>query len=311
MMNTAEKARGRWVEVLMALGVARKFLRNSHGPCPLCGGKDRFRFDNKEGDGTYFCNQCGAGNGLSLVKKLKKWNHGEACQEVERILGERRRPAMPAPGVRKNDAQKLVDLERLLDAAVAPGVVDAYLAKRGLADVGEEARAVLCGHPACAYYGADKTLMGKWPAVLAPVTGPKGQLVSVQRIYDHPAAAASRKKLMPTAGTVVGAAVRLGEIGEELGVAEGVETALAATLIFGIPTWATISAQGMESVVIPGTISRLHVFGDNDASYTGQAAAYVLAKRVKIQCPGVDVRVNIPPDTGQDWLDVWASRPRS
>lgn len=27
-----------------------------HGPCPICGGKDRFRVDNKDDDGTWYCN---------------------------------------------------------------------------------------------------------------------------------------------------------------------------------------------------------------------------------------------------------------
>jgi hypothetical protein len=53
-------AQHRWLDILTALGVPAKFLRNWHGPCPMCGGKDRFRFDDKDGKGTFFCNGCGA-----------------------------------------------------------------------------------------------------------------------------------------------------------------------------------------------------------------------------------------------------------
>ena len=35
-----------------SLGVPAKALTNRHGPCPICGGKDRFRFDDKGGRGT-------------------------------------------------------------------------------------------------------------------------------------------------------------------------------------------------------------------------------------------------------------------
>ena len=49
----------RWLAILPALGVPSHFLRNKHGPCPVCGGKDRFRFDDKDGKGTFFCNGCG------------------------------------------------------------------------------------------------------------------------------------------------------------------------------------------------------------------------------------------------------------
>jgi putative DNA primase/helicase len=52
--------RHRWLDILTGLGVPAKFLRNKHGPCPMCGGKDRFRFDDKDGKGTFFCNGCGA-----------------------------------------------------------------------------------------------------------------------------------------------------------------------------------------------------------------------------------------------------------
>lgn len=60
-------ARGHWAQILPALGV--NILKNRHQPCPVCGGKDRFRFDDQEGRGTWFCNQCGAGDGLALVTR--------------------------------------------------------------------------------------------------------------------------------------------------------------------------------------------------------------------------------------------------
>ena len=42
-MNTVDRARGRWREILPRLGLEPQFLVKKHGPCPLCGGKDRFR----------------------------------------------------------------------------------------------------------------------------------------------------------------------------------------------------------------------------------------------------------------------------
>jgi putative DNA primase/helicase len=58
-MNTVERARGRWREILPIFGIETRYLHNRHGPCPLCGGKDRFRFDDRDGSGSYYCNQCG------------------------------------------------------------------------------------------------------------------------------------------------------------------------------------------------------------------------------------------------------------
>ncbi|MDW5657205.1 primase-helicase zinc-binding domain-containing protein, partial [Klebsiella pneumoniae] len=46
-VSQAEKAaRGHWSRILPALGV--KVLKNRHQPCPVCAGKDRFRFDDQE-----------------------------------------------------------------------------------------------------------------------------------------------------------------------------------------------------------------------------------------------------------------------
>ena len=54
MIGTVERARNRWREILPRFGIDTRFLTNRHGPCPLCGGRDRFRFDDRNGDGTDF-----------------------------------------------------------------------------------------------------------------------------------------------------------------------------------------------------------------------------------------------------------------
>ena len=66
-LDVREAAHGRWPSILSALGLDERALSGRHGPCPMCGGKDRFRFDDKEGRGTYFCSGCGAGDGVQLA----------------------------------------------------------------------------------------------------------------------------------------------------------------------------------------------------------------------------------------------------
>ena len=53
-----------------------------HCPCPVCGGKDRIRFDNKNGRGTYICNHCGSGEGLNLIKNYYHCDAKEASRKV-------------------------------------------------------------------------------------------------------------------------------------------------------------------------------------------------------------------------------------
>ena len=48
------RAEGRWRAILPRVGIPPGFLSGKHQPCPMCGGKDRARFDDKGGRGTGF-----------------------------------------------------------------------------------------------------------------------------------------------------------------------------------------------------------------------------------------------------------------
>lgn len=77
---------GRWPEVLPMVGITVPLNPRAQVPCPACGGKDRFRFDD-QGAGLHFCNQCGAGDGLDLVKKVNHCDTTEAARLVAGALG--------------------------------------------------------------------------------------------------------------------------------------------------------------------------------------------------------------------------------
>ena len=53
--KTVNAAKGKWRGILLSFGIPEKCLQNKHGPCPLCESKDNFRWDNKDGRGTYIC----------------------------------------------------------------------------------------------------------------------------------------------------------------------------------------------------------------------------------------------------------------
>ena len=129
-----------------------------------------------------------------------------------------------------------------------------------------------------------------------------GSLSTVHRIYaaDVP----TRKKLMPVINGITGATVRLFEAVDTLGVAEGIETAIAAHELFSVPTWACLSANGIETFIPPLNITRLIIYGDNDRNFVGQRAAHVLAAKLAGK---IDVEVKIP-DTPGDWLDALNAR---
>ncbi|HGJ5857252.1 primase-helicase zinc-binding domain-containing protein [Arsenophonus nasoniae] len=79
-----QQATGRWQGILASLGA--EVPLNRHTACPACGGKDRFRFDDKEGNGTFICNQCGSGDGLDLVRRLFNVDVTEAAKEVAKVI---------------------------------------------------------------------------------------------------------------------------------------------------------------------------------------------------------------------------------
>lgn len=292
---------GRWPAILRQLGVDEKFLNPKHGPCPVCGGVDRFRFDDKEGRGTYYCSQCEphAGGGMNLVMSVFGVTYPTALEMVAGVLGTAE-PVTPSAESKMDPMAALLRLERGISQERGP--VAEYLAKRGLNSVPP----VLCWHPSCVYTEPGKETI-RVPAMLAPVQSPRGEnpVISYHRTYlSTDWRVRVRKKLMPATQPLEGAAIRLYPLRSTLVVAEGIETAIACREMWRLSAWSLISTSVMRSWVPPNGVERVIIAGDNDAKLGGQAAAYALGHRLATKY-GLDVEVRIPDGPGQDWLDVW------
>jgi len=302
-VSDAELATGRWPHVLAALGIPEKVLSGKHQPCPFCGGKDRFRFTDHGGRGSWICNSCCApgsrdSDGFGLLMRLHGWNFREAIKQVESVVGS----AHVAAPKQKDEARILARLkavwgegEQLEDSAAG-----LYLMRRvGFIPQTHAIRS----HPALAYKNDDGTT-DYYPGMIAAVTI-AGKPVSIHRTYltdkGEKASVPEVKKLMTGIG-INGASIAIGRPADVLGVAEGIETALACNKKAGYPVWPAISANGMAEFIIPDGVKKLVIFGDNDVSFTGQAAAYALAK--KATAKGMEVEVHVPREAGKDWLDI-------
>ncbi len=309
-MDTFARAHGRWGNDILPKFIDRKFLTNRHGPCPLCGGKDRFRFDDKWGDGNYYCAQCGPGTGFIMLRKLKGWYDAKIFSEVDAIIGMGDVAPQPMSSKPKNDpAAHDRWLNRFIAGATEPLIVARYLRRPGLTVTSS----ALLGYKQCKFYGPDKVLRFYSDAVVAPFLAANGELESLHVIYTDTDIAIprdERKKTMPAVHTINGGAVRLFPNPVwEMGIAEGIENALAAFELFGIPTWAALVEGNLQLFRPPEGIYVLHIYGDNDLNFVGQKAAYRLAYDLhKIHETngkhGLAIEVHIPPVAGTDWLDV-------
>ena len=104
------QAVGKWQSIFNSLGI--EVGNGKHCPCPVCGGKDRFRFDNKNGRGTYICNQCGSGDGLNLIKNYYHCDAKEASDKVVECLNLSNQNNQ----IRENLAFRKIDSEQLHNA---------------------------------------------------------------------------------------------------------------------------------------------------------------------------------------------------
>lgn len=307
-----DRCKGRWKSILVRFGIDEKVLDGKHHKCPVTGdGEDRFRFSNRNGRGSFFC-ACndGKGDGFQLLCCKLGLEFKDAAKAVEEVIGETEEDEA---GKERSAEQALADLKRLQQAVMQPTdnrmMLD-YLSSRAIPERGVPTSVL---RQARVSYGLRKIgITGLHDAMVAKFSDATGQPSTFHITYlkDGKKAEFERNRVVATpARKMLGGAVRLMKINEDgvLGVAEGIETALSARVLFNVPVWATLNAQMLEQFQPPPECKKLLVFGDNDRSFTGHAASYALAKHCRLRWK-VDVEVHIPPDVGHDWNDVLRSR---
>jgi putative DNA primase/helicase len=300
MLRSEDPAVGHWESILIAAGMTDDQLRGKDVDCPMCQGKKKFRFDNKEQRGTWYCNgNCnGAGDGYKILLALKGESFREAKVRIAKEYG-----GMDPVKVKPEVDHRPV-LNRVWSEALPGGhkELQDYFRQRGI-PAGMASDPVLRYHPACAWRQGDDH--GKAPAMLARIYQ-DSKPVTLHRTFltsDVPV----RKMVMSHNSKLDGCYIPLGGMpgrNGHLGVAEGIESALSARYAYELqcPVWATYCAVQLERFKMVDGLSRLMVYSDNDESYTGQVAAYTLAKRtVKA---GVPCHVYVPFRKGDDYNDL-------
>ena len=144
------------------------------------------------------------------------------------------------------------------------------------------------------------------PALVAAIADHTGVLQGVQVTLLSPTGTGKAAVSTPrrVIGAMRGGAVQLTPAEPDLVIAEGVETALSAAAVFGVPAWAALSASSLAEFTPPAVVKRLIIAADHDA--TGLDAAEKLASRLA-HCLEVSIR---PPDDFEDWNAAAAAQSR-
>ncbi|MDU7813502.1 MAG: primase-like DNA-binding domain-containing protein [Atlantibacter hermannii] len=289
--ETVKQACGHWPRILPALGV--KVIKNRHQACPVCGGSDRFRFDDKEGRGTWFCNQCGAGDGLKLVEKVFDVKPSEAARKVNAVTGSL--PPVSPEVITATEAA--TEADRKTAAALAVKLMEktrtatgnAYLTRKGFP-----------AHECLTLTTTHKTGGVTFNAgeVVVPLYDGTGALINLQLIN------AGGDKRTLKGGAVKGCCHTLEgkkQAGKRLWIAEGYATALTVHHLTGETVMVALSSVNLLSLASLARqkypACQIVLAADRDLNGEGQTKAAAAADA----CGGTVV---LPPVFG-DWNDAF------
>lgn len=353
--NVKKMARGRWLSLLPALSshagdlLVKASKRAGKGfvsgPCPICGGVDRFGLLPDANDtGSYYCRHCGGGDGFALLSGINGCSFYQSLQAVADYLNHgsshNHYPTQPSgseltgmtAGELAGRASAIKQIIERCQPAPAQAHAD-YLKNRGLVAAIDIRSPSLLYHRGIPYYVNGKPLAdcrGKWltwPAIIGRVSDSRGW-IGIQKIYltknGHKATDEMKqviavsggdadkvncKSMLKATDSLNGGAVRIGKATDKLAVCEGLETGLAVHLMTSLPVACTGTAALLKAVDIPPQVKELFIYADNDVNGAGLKAAEALQERVKGS--GVYVRICLPSDAlktefkGVDWLDAY------
>ena len=304
--DVAAAAVGHWPDLLAGLGLDIP-RHGKHGPCPACGGKDRFRLDDKEGRGTFICSQCGAGDGLDLVCRVMSKSSMEAAELIAPMVGlaaggldpvERGRIHQQQQAKAKEETRKREDGHR--KAAVRACRImnahsracgSAYLSRKGLAE-----------HQS-AISGNKETINGEvFPvgSVIVPLLDGAGNLVNVELIRNEDG-------LKHTLGGGRKAGVyHLIDGGALVAVVEGYATGLSVRQATGATVYCAMTANNLMNVA---EIARsqypdaeIIICGDHDLDKATGQRNDSTKHQTEQAALAVGGRAIFPPEAG-DWND--------
>lgn len=189
------------------------------------------------------------------------------------------------------------------------GIVVSYLSHRKIelpnwpSDIRE--------HPSLAVYEGGRPTGQQFPALLAVIrdkeSRPTGlHLTFLRKNGSGKADIPTQRKIIGVAeGSTRGGCVRIADPKDgQIGLAEGIETAISASLLTGTPCWAALNAGGLERAILPPEIERVTLFSDRDPP--GLKAAALACERFRKE--GRQAEILVPDEKGWDFNNILTNK---
>lgn len=323
------KMEGRWLGAFKALAPSLDTAIDKLGdnvPCPVDGGTDGFRLFKD-------ANYTGGGvkqswrvlpEGIDMLMWVNNWSFTKVYDELDAWLGNKPVESgpiyIPKPKpVNETSLRKW--LNRIWKEALPLDDLMAFPARayfkyRWIHNAASAASDIRF-HPCLNYKDKQGKLLGRFGAVLILVRNNNGEPVSIHRTFitqgglkvnlDGPHK--PRKLTPPVNKSSKGRHVRLFmHKNGYLGVAEGLESALAVREAKQFPVWPGLSNTMLQSFVPPKGVHTILNFVDKDRNKTGEKTAIIL--RANLIQEGIRVFDLLPPtpilssdEKGVDWAD--------
>lgn len=336
---------GRWPDILTSRGMDPSFFTGKKGPCPFCGGSDRYHWVGKKYGGVWVCNSCTDdkyATGFNMLMQHMGYNSfREAADDVRDFFGAN--PAiqpisreqrlamgneMTPERVEKNRARMLKTWNEAREVTQGDPV-SRYMQKRvpGMDFIPADIRY----HPALEYWapppvGQDRpVLLGRFPAMLAYARASDGTLVQLHKTYLTPEGSKADVPLAKKTDLGVGVnsfAVRMMEPwGDKLAVCEGLETGWASAMLRDLPIWPCLNGPALSMFELPqelhGRIRTLVIFADSDelkaigrkedgsTSWKRPGSVYAEKLAQRARKQGLRTLIIKPARVGDDMADYW------
>ncbi|WP_162928339.1 CHC2 zinc finger domain-containing protein [Sphingopyxis terrae] len=270
-------------------------------------------FEVNDSNGQYYCHGCGkSGDAITFLMEGEGMTFRQAYEALAGdefpVISEEERARRKAEDEEKM-AERIAVAKEIWAASIPPKGTPAevYLRSRGIVmDLPETVRFAMTPR----WRNAETGEVGRdIPAVVFAMQDNSDDIVGVQcvfledggrRKYERTRADGTKAKAKLTFGKLVGSAIRLGPVAEQIVYCEGPEDGLTlAQLLPHMSVWVSCGTAVMPRMIFPRAVQSLILAGDNNIA--GRKA--VVAARIVHSSQGLKVEEVFPDPPFKDWND--------